>query len=45
MSGYQIYIRCEADEVSNEINWAPNQRSDILNRHKFLLDIDGNGWR
>ena len=28
-----------------EIRWVPYQRADSLNRHKFLLDIDGNGWR
>jgi beta-1,2-xylosyltransferase len=34
-----------ADEDRREISWAPYQRADTLNRHKFLLDIDGNGWR
>jgi hypothetical protein len=33
------------DEDRREISWAPYQRADTLNRHKFLLDIDGNGWR
>ncbi|KAK8858698.1 hypothetical protein IAR55_002927 [Kwoniella newhampshirensis] len=33
---------CEA--MRTEIQWAPRQRGEELNRHKFLLDIDGNGW-
>jgi hypothetical protein len=29
----------------DEIEWAKHQPSSVLNRHKFLLDVDGNGWR
>lgn len=28
-----------------EIQFAGFQPSQDLNKHKFLLDIDGNGWR
>ena len=33
------------DALRREIDWAPFQWSNDLNQHKFLLDIDGNGWR
>ncbi|WWD18593.1 hypothetical protein CI109_103046 [Kwoniella shandongensis] len=31
-------------DMRTEIQWAPHQRGEELNKHKFLLDIDGNGW-
>ncbi|WVF69132.1 hypothetical protein IAT40_003906 [Kwoniella sp. CBS 6097] len=32
------------DDMRREIRWAGHQGAEELNRHKFLLDIDGNGW-
>ncbi|WWC88513.1 uncharacterized protein L201_003424 [Kwoniella dendrophila CBS 6074] len=32
------------EDMRQEIEWAGRQSADELNRHKFLLDIDGNGW-
>jgi beta-1,2-xylosyltransferase len=48
--GQLRYVACfsrwfEADARRDEIKWAPPQRSERLNQHKFLFDIDGNGWR
>ncbi|WVQ73253.1 hypothetical protein IAR50_002821 [Cryptococcus sp. DSM 104548] len=42
-------IQCDTDDgtcddMRREIEWAPRQSGDDLNRNKFLLDIDGNGW-
>ncbi|WWC70900.1 uncharacterized protein I206_104852 [Kwoniella pini CBS 10737] len=42
-------IQCDTedgtcDDMQKEIQWAGHQSADELNRHKFLLDIDGNGW-
>ncbi|WVR06467.1 hypothetical protein IAU60_003498 [Kwoniella sp. DSM 27419] len=32
------------DEMRVEIEWAGHQGADEMNLHKFMLDIDGNGW-
>ncbi|WVQ96630.1 hypothetical protein IAU59_003735 [Kwoniella sp. CBS 9459] len=32
------------NDMRREIQWAGHQGAEELNRHKFLLDIDGNGW-
>ncbi|KAK4685681.1 hypothetical protein P7C73_g4466, partial [Tremellales sp. Uapishka_1] len=32
------------DAMRREIEWAGHQSSEEMNKHKFLLDIDGNGW-
>ncbi|WVW84823.1 hypothetical protein I302_106858 [Kwoniella bestiolae CBS 10118] len=32
------------EDMRQEIQWAGHQGAEELNRHKFLLDIDGNGW-
>ncbi|WVQ65645.1 uncharacterized protein L199_003823 [Kwoniella botswanensis] len=32
------------EDMRREIQWAGHQGAEELNRHKFLLDIDGNGW-
>ncbi|WRT67909.1 uncharacterized protein IL334_004883 [Kwoniella shivajii] len=32
------------EDMKNEIQWAGHQGAEELNKHKFLLDIDGNGW-
>ncbi|OCF30440.1 hypothetical protein I316_07927 [Kwoniella heveanensis BCC8398] len=32
------------DDMRREIQWAGHQGAEELNKHKFLLDIDGNGW-
>ncbi|RXK37688.1 hypothetical protein M231_05021 [Tremella mesenterica] len=32
------------EDMKREIDWAGYQRPEELNDHKFLLDIDGNGW-
>ncbi|ORX37296.1 glycosyl transferase family 90-domain-containing protein [Kockovaella imperatae] len=42
-------LQCMEDDgtcadMQEEIDFAPFQSSDDLNKHKFLLDIDGNGW-
>ncbi|KAL1408186.1 hypothetical protein Q8F55_004991 [Vanrija albida] len=42
-------IQCDeddgtCDDMEREIDFAPFQRSPAMNKHKFLLDIDGNGW-
>ncbi|TXT13364.1 hypothetical protein VHUM_00731 [Vanrija humicola] len=42
-------IQCDeedgtCDDMEQEIDFAPFQRSTTMNKHKFLLDIDGNGW-
>nr|XP_018262209.1 uncharacterized protein I303_05225 [Kwoniella dejecticola CBS 10117]OBR84367.1 hypothetical protein I303_05225 [Kwoniella dejecticola CBS 10117] len=42
-------IQCDTedgtcDDMQQEIQWAGHQSADELNRHKYLLDIDGNGW-
>lgn len=42
-------IQCDeddgtCDDMDREINFAKFQRSTQMNKHKFLLDIDGNGW-
>jgi len=31
--------------IRNEIGFAGYQKPEELNQSKFLLDIDGNGWR
>lgn len=42
-------IQCDnldgtCDEMMKEIEWAAWQSPEELNQHKFLLDVDGNGW-
>ncbi|EIW73449.1 hypothetical protein TREMEDRAFT_42362 [Tremella mesenterica DSM 1558] len=32
------------EDMKREIDWAGYQSPEELNDHKFLLDIDGNGW-
>lgn len=32
------------DDMKREIDFAPHQHPDAMNRYKFLFDIDGNGW-
>ncbi|WVQ83028.1 hypothetical protein IAT38_005166 [Cryptococcus sp. DSM 104549] len=42
-------IQCKEEDntcwdLQEEIEWAPHMPGEELNKNKFLLDIDGNGW-